>query len=68
MTTLSNQEKRELLADAASAARRADFTRMASQPAALFPLEHIEFLTWASGLSKEDANARGRPVEKVMLL
>ncbi|MBL6690235.1 MAG: hypothetical protein ISP91_07575 [Pseudomonadales bacterium] len=68
MTRLSDQEKNEFREDALSESRRADFKRLSEQTPRLTPTEHIEFLTWASGLSKEDPRSRKRPVERIMLL
>lgn len=68
MITLSDQEKKEITQDAMSDTRRADFRQLYDQPLRLSPIEHIEFLTWASSLSKEDPRLRERPTEKLMLL
>lgn len=68
MTKLSNQEKRELIEDAMSEGRQADFKQLSEQQRQLTPTEYLEFLTWASGLSKEDPGLRKRPIEKIMLL
>lgn len=68
MITLTDEEKNELLQDALSNARRADFNQLSDQPLQLSAAAHIEFLTWASGLSKEDPRSREHPVEEIMLL
>lgn len=68
MATLSEQEKQDLLAEVASEARRADFAFLDNCSRVLSPLEYLEFLTWASSLSRESASDRKLPVEKVMLL
>jgi len=68
MAKLSKTERNELKEDAMSESRRADFKQLSEQKHRLTPIEHIEFLTWASSLSKEDPRSRKRPVERIMLL
>lgn len=68
MTKLSDQEKKELKEDALSISRRADFEYLSELSRQLTPSEHLEFLTWASSLSKEDPRSRKRPIERIMLL
>ena len=68
MNKLSDQEKKELKEDALSISRRADFKLLSEQTRQLSPKEHLEFLTWASGLSNEDPRSRKRPIERIMLL
>jgi len=68
MIKLSDQEKKEFKEDALSTSRRADFKYLSAQTRQLTPREHLEFLTWASGLSNEDPRSRKRPIEKLMLL
>lgn len=68
MIKLNKQEKKELIEDATSEARRADFRQLSSYTHRLTPIEHLEDLTWASGLSKEDPRLRERAIERNMLL
>jgi len=48
MTRLSEAEKRELLADATSASRRAEFVRLDARLVHLTPYEYLNFLNWSS--------------------
>jgi hypothetical protein len=58
MTRLSDQEKRELLADAASNELQQDFREVAARSTPLAPSEYLAFLTWASNFSKEKLEDR----------
>ena len=66
MTKLNEREKRELLEDAASDARRVDF-EMLDQDVSLEPNEFIAFLDWAYPLLSEKHEDRN-PVTGTFLL
>ena len=66
MTKLSEQEKQELLDDAASPARRIDF-RTLDTNANLAPDEYIAFLDWAYPYMPEKHEDRA-PITGVFLL
>lgn len=64
MARLSRKEKEELLADAASEARRRDFEalRASAVQRALTPAELLDFLEWAQCFSTERLEDR-RPIQ-----
>lgn len=70
MGRLSEQEKAELLADAASEQRRCDFAalREGTLERRLSPSEYLEFLDWCEPFMKEEAKHRPPMQGDVFLL
>ncbi len=53
MTKLNERERRELLEDASSDTRRADFERLRHEGKTLTATQYLDFLNWASSLMAE---------------
>ena len=53
MTKLNERERRELLEDASSDARRADFKRLRHEGKTLTATQYLDFLNWAGSLMAE---------------
>ncbi len=69
MSKLSEQEKRELLEDAASSERRNDFRRLRDRSLStmLEPSEYLDFLNWAQQFSTPEALPR-KPISGTRFL
>ena len=53
MTKLNERERQDLLADAASESRRADFDKLKADGKTLTATQYLDFLNWAGGLMTE---------------
>ena len=58
MTKLNERERQELLADAASETRRAEFNELRHDRKTLTAAEYLDFLNWAGGLMTEKPGDR----------
>jgi hypothetical protein len=67
MTKLTEREKQELLADAASISRRKDFDKLRVNTRVLTPAQYLDFLNWAGAFMNEKHQDRP-PIEGVFLL